>query len=217
MVAQLWWNHSLHALHWAKLPREVSWRSQGRRHWQYTATFWTFFTLLLPNLLGVADRVNGNISPSSKQLAKCSRIFFWSKDRLWGSTLSPRAVANAMANTLQLSLPSCTWTSINRTSSCFDTWQVMQLASKELLMLMNNEVRCHKHQLHQEGSWWLKGKPSVHDWCVPSEQSLPGLHIDEAFVLVLLCDGDQIAIDLLASAKWNKHSFAYLSATYGSK
>ena len=75
MVAQLWWNHSLHALHWAKLPREVSWRSQGRRHWQYTVTFCTFFTLLRPNLLGVADRGNCNISPSSKQLAKCSRIF----------------------------------------------------------------------------------------------------------------------------------------------
>ena len=47
--------------------------------------------------------------------------------------------------------------------------------------------------------------------CVPAEQSLSGLHIDEA---LLLCDGDQIAMDLLASAK---HSYAYLSATYGSK
>ena len=33
-----------------------------------------FCTFLRPNLLGVADRGNGNISPSSKQLAKCSRI-----------------------------------------------------------------------------------------------------------------------------------------------
>ena len=52
-------------------------------------TFCTFFTLLCPNLLGVADRGNGNIFKLSVHAFKFS-------DR---STSSQRAVANAMVNT----------------------------------------------------------------------------------------------------------------------
>ena len=50
-----------------------------------------------------------------------------------------------------------------------------------------------------------------------AEQSLQGLHIDEASLPGLWCGEDRIETDLLASAKESKHSYAYLLATFDSK
>ena len=105
MFSQVWWNQSLHLMHWA-----IFLWSCGILHEQYTLIFSSLTTSSSSILRSCNSHPgNGLIFPCSNDFNRWARISFWSQRMELGDSPLHKEVAAAIANRAQSLPPSCNW------------------------------------------------------------------------------------------------------------